>query len=78
MRAKFYCSSVTRPLNGSDQATLTAVTDEVAENIGFTLVNAKGIAVTVNDPAAQGFLKPGATYYLDFTLAEAPKEEVSA
>ena len=79
IRAKFYCVSVTRPVNGSDQVVLAAATGELTENTGFTLVNPKGqLSVTVNDPAAQGFLKPGASYYLDFTLAEAPKEELPA
>jgi len=78
MKAKFYCVSVTRPLNGTDQVALSAATGEPIETIGFTLVNAKGqIALTVNDPESQGFFKPGATYFLDFTLAEVPKEEAA-
>lgn len=75
MRAKFHCVQVTKTAWGSEIAELTAVTGkqgELSENASFNKATPNAqLKMQIDNPAAQGFLKPGGEYYLDFT--EAPK-----
>lgn len=72
MRAKFRVESVTKHAYGGEQASLRAVmADELEENQRFNKASPSGeLSITIDNPAAQGFLQPGKSYYLDFSPAE--------
>jgi len=72
MRAKFKVESITTWEGGQEQAKLRAVmADELEENQRFNKASPNGeLTITISNPAAQGFLQPGKSYYLDFTPAE--------
>ena len=45
--------------------------DELEENQRFNKASPSGeLSITIDNPAAQGFLQPGKSYYLDFSPAE--------
>lgn len=78
-RAKFQCNSVTDFGHGdycSQEAKLTAVMpnkDSVEENGQFNNATPNGqLTITIDNPAVQGFFKPGVQYYLD--IQAAPRE----
>ena len=75
LRAKFYCNSVTDFGHGSKEVKLSSVYDSEhnEENNQFAQATPNGqITMTVDNPNASGFFKPGSEYYLDFQ--EAPKK----
>jgi hypothetical protein len=75
LRAKFYVSGVTDFGHGRFEVKLSAVYDSAnnAENNQFASATPQGqLSMTVDNPNAFGFFKPGGEYYLDFQ--EAPKE----
>lgn len=80
IRAKFSCESVTKFGYGSEQVKLRAVgpkTGEIlnAENASFSKATPSGtLEMTIDNPEAQGFFKPGGEYYLDFSAPEQAKE----
>lgn len=81
MRAKFLCNSVTDYGNNWTQATLQAVYSAtktgqtIKEDNEFAAATPNGkLEMTITNPAAIGFLKPGKKYYLDFTEAPEPAE----
>ncbi len=70
MRAKFYCDSV-KTGHGHEEASLRAISDgDTEENSRFAQATPTGeLKITIDNLAALGFLIPGRSYYLDFTLA---------
>lgn len=72
LRAKFRCNSVTDFGHGSQEVKLSAVYDSQhnEENNQFAKATPMGTHVmTVDNPNAHGFFKPGLEYYLDFQEA---------
>ena len=71
MRAKFFCSSVTKTDYGHEEASLRAISDgDTEENSRFAQATPTGeLKITIDNLAALGFLTSGSSYYLDFTLA---------
>jgi hypothetical protein len=72
VRAKFMCSQVTKSAWGSEIAECNAVMakpgDPMGENAQFNKATPNGkLLITIDNPAVQGFFKPGKEYYLDFT-----------
>ncbi len=75
VRAKFQCESVTKHAYGSEQVKLRAVCAAPgeklnAENESFSKATPNGsMEMGIDNPGAQGFFKPGQSYYLDFSEA---------
>ena len=71
IRAKFHCSQVAKTNWKAEIAELHAVTagdKEESENTYFNKATPGGkLSITIDNPNAQGFLKPGSEYYIDFT-----------
>lgn len=83
IRAKFYCHSVTlipRFFNEklgesksdanlvSEQINLGAVYDEEGPNKVWAASTPSGdLKMTIDNPGAQGYFKPGSSYYLDIS-----------
>lgn len=75
LRAKFHCNSVTDFGYGSQEVKLSAVYDSEhnTENNQFAQATPNGtLTMTIDNPNAKGFFKPGLEYFLDFQ--EAPKK----
>jgi len=75
LRAKFYCNAVTDFGHGSQEVKLSAVYDskDNEENNQFARATPNGnLTMTVDNPNAAGFFKPGSEYFLD--IHEAPKK----
>lgn len=74
IRAKFHCNAVTEHAYGNKTAYLNAVyADGEPENQSFNTATPSGsVEIGIDkDAPAKDFLKPGKSYYLDFT--EAPE-----
>lgn len=76
MRAKFICNSVTDYGNSYVEARLSAVYSSnaqgqaIKEDNEFAAATPQGeLKMSISNPNAVGFLKPGHKYYLDFTEA---------
>ncbi len=74
IRAKFQCESITKNAYGTEQAKLRAVPFNkdapTGEDSTFAKATPNGtMEIGIDNPDAQGFLKPGGYYYLDFTEA---------
>jgi len=86
LRAKFHCSQVTKlpawnDLEGQEEVLLTAVgsrsDDDSSEDNQFSEASPNGkMEMTISNPAAMGFFKPGLEYYLD--IETCPRERQSA
>jgi hypothetical protein len=76
MRAKFECDRVTRKGN-IEEVHLRAVYGGTTnrEDNEFSEATPTGdLTMTISNKKAQGFLKEGTQYYLDFTEARQPAE----
>jgi hypothetical protein len=70
MRAKFYVASVKLYPGGPRTVNMNAVHDGSPENNQFAQASPSGsLEMHINNPAAVDFLKPGKSYYLDFSEA---------
>ena len=68
MKAKFFCESVTRHATGSEQASLRPVHATCPENAEWSKWTPSGkLELVIDNPAAQGFLKPSHNYLVDIT-----------
>lgn len=74
MRAKFQCNTVMKDMYSNETVTLSPVYGkDGTANAEWAKASPSGsLSLTISNPAAQGFLKPGGQYFLDFT--EAPPE----
>lgn len=77
MRAKFVCQSVISTDWGNTepeiQVKLNAVhggTSNTEDNEFSSYTPSGSISMLISNPKAQGFLKPGKKYYVDFTEAK--------
>lgn len=72
MRAKFKVQSIARHEGGGYSAKMYAVSDDgTEENRRFHKATPSGsVELWIDNPAAQGFLEIGKSYYVDFTPAE--------
>lgn len=70
MRAKFTVNSIETFSYGGQRAKLSAVYSGTPEDNQFAKATPSGqLEITIDNPAAQGYLIPGKSYYLDFTPA---------
>lgn len=71
IRAKFSVESVTEFSYGDKKATLRAIySNGKPEDNQFAKATPSGtIEITVDNPDTRDFLKPGKSYYVDFTQA---------
>lgn len=69
IRAKMTVNSVVN--DGHNEAvTMCAVSDGSEENKSFaTATPSASVSISINNPAAQGFLVKGKNFYVDFTPA---------
>jgi hypothetical protein len=72
MRAKFQVQELTKMAWGQERAKLSAVPfnkdKPEGEDSTFAKATPNGsMEIYIDNPGAQGFLKPGSYYYLDFT-----------
>lgn len=71
VRAKFSVTSVETFSYGGERAKLSAVYSGTPEDNQFAKATPSGaIEITIDNPAAQGFLVPGKNFYVDFSPAE--------
>lgn len=71
IRAKLHVSQVILTDYGQEQAELHAVCSNTPEDNSFAKATpAATMKITIDNPAAQGFLRPGHDYYVDFTPAQ--------
>ena len=72
MRAKFRCNSVEFFTDDYYQAKLTPVqATENQEDQDFNRFTPSGeMQISIDNPKANGYFKPGSSYYLDFTEAK--------
>ena len=72
VRAKFTVESVTEYGYGGKKAVLRAVYSGKPEDNQFAKATPSGmVEITVDNPATRDFLKPGKSYYIDFSEADA-------
>lgn len=71
IRAKFYCSQVSKFADGGESVQLHAANGkkETANAQWAKWTPGGNLTMTINNPDAQGMFKPGGFYFLDFTEA---------
>jgi hypothetical protein len=72
IRGKFTCQQTTNTAWGAEIVKLTAVASGTPEDNSYAKATpSASIEMQIDNPTAQGFFKPGKSYYGNFTEADA-------